>query len=236
MLGQSRADGFGDESEYNGFVPIQTTRDRPGFLRAWLLGVLSVGTALGACATVSPLSGAKTVPSGTSEVVIAVEALLPVDDTESGDNEVPVGLGPVFSYRRGLSDSVDASVRLYLIGVNADIRYALVQGAFSASVGAQVGASSVGVSIAGSNDDYSVTSFEVPLYLEYALSSSVSILAVPRAGVARFSDNGASNTSPLGLLAVGLPFKVGPARVFPSLTGGYYGNSKVVGSALGVAF
>ncbi len=211
-------------------------RFRPALLAVACMITLGASAGLAGCASVSPLSGAKTLETGTNEIAIGVEALLPADDSGDSDDRVPVGLGPLLSYRRGLTDSVDASIRLYFIGISADVRYALAKGRFSASVGAQAGTSTVGVSIADSRDEFSASSLEVPLYLEYSLSSSFSILAVPRVGVARFGNDGESTTNVLALLAIGFPIHVGSVGLLPSFTGGYYGDAPIVGSALGFSF
>ncbi len=199
------------------------------------LATLVALASLAGCASVSPLSGAKTLAPGTGEVAVAVEALLPADDSASSD-DVPVGLGPVISYRRGLSDAIDASFRLYYIGMSADVRYALAKGRLSASIGAQAGTSSVGISIGDSKDEFSVKSLEMPLYLEYAFTSSSSILAVPRIGVARFGKDDETSTSALALLAIGFPIHIGKLGLLPSITAGYYGEALVVGATLGVSF
>ena len=199
------------------------------------LGALSACMVVASCASVSPLSGAKTLKAGTGELAVAAELLLPANDDDSG-REAPVGLGPVVSYRHGLSDSIDAAIRLYFIGVSAEVRYALAKGRFSASVGALAGSSSVSVSLGGSESEYSVTTFEVPLYLEYALSSSFSVLAVPRFGVARFDDDGDVTTNALALLAIGFPINIGRIGILPSFSGGLYGDAPIVAAAVGFSF
>lgn len=199
-------------------------------------GTLIASGSMAGCASVSPLSGAKTLKAGTSEIAVGLEAVLPANEDGEAGSDVPVGFGPVFSYRHGLSDRVDASVRLYFIGASADVRLALLKGRFSASLGAQVSASSVGVSIADSSDEFSASTVELPLYLEYALSSSFSILAVPRVGIARIGSDGDTKTTTLALLAIGIPIKIGGLGILPSLTSGYYGDSPIVGSALGFSF
>ncbi len=185
----------------------------------------------------SPLSRAQTLPAGQSEIAVAAEVIATnTQDGGADEGFALVGLSPLLSYRRGLDESVDAAVRLYVAGVQGDIRYSLARGTFSASVGAEVGISSVTVTVLGSTSTESLSFADVPLYLEYELSSSVSVMAVPRVGYAFGRLGNVAGHGAITMMALALPISVGSAVFMPSVGGGLFADRPTLAAGIGVSY
>jgi hypothetical protein len=142
------------------------------------LGVLVAGLQIGACASITSMTTAKTLKDGQSEKAVAVGYSNLKLKTDAGDTSTTAP-GVDLAWRYGLTDDDEVGVRLanlaYLIG---DYKRAIIKGSdFGLSLGAGIGGTHYSIG----NDSYTIFDLYVPtVYLDWYASDEMTVFMAPK--------------------------------------------------------
>jgi hypothetical protein len=141
------------------------------------LGMLGFCALLGACANMSTLQTAETLPEGQGEFAVGAGYITHEAITDADDSKVTAPYLE-FQYRRGLAENIDAGIKATLIGTGgADVKYQFYN---SEKLDLAVGTGLAYMSIESGDSKSSIIDWTVPLYVSSDVSDSVTLYASPK--------------------------------------------------------
>lgn len=165
------------------------------------LSILAIGSlALGACANMSALQTAETLPEGKGEFSVGggyVNHEAIVKDSEKSKVSAPY---LEFQYRRGIMDKLDAGAKITLIGTGGvDVKYQLVDSPeFDLAVGTSLAylsmssSSGEGVTTEDTSSKATIIDWTIPVYVSSLVSDGVTLYGSPKY-MLRAGDGGTLN-------------------------------------------
>lgn len=163
-----------------------------------------------ACASMSTLQTARTLKPGEAQStfgggVFQSSEIGSTDGSASAKFQLPY---LEYTYRQGLSDKVDAGLKVTLIGtLSLDAKYSLYAGEkFAAAVGAGAGYMSYSTGSGEQKNEYKIIDLMVPVILSYDFTPKFSIYTSPR--YLQRSISGASSSS-TGFAGAAVGLKMG---------------------------
>jgi len=164
------------------------------------------------CPSLSTMQTPATVPEGKLRLGVELEATSFTESNSGGGSSTKHPPQFEFNARYGLTDTVDAGVKVYPFGLEVGGKYQFAKGTFEAAVAP---AASFFFFDLGGSDNLTITYLHLPLLLGYKLTDSLELAFGPKALFAiGGSSNGQSSDVSTGFLAGGfasIQLRVGDA-------------------------